>query len=106
MSRSYSPEEMAGSRGQSLQTIRDLSTPHGHEQKRESGTGVGADSQPRPDETPETPTTEARVVEARKPYEYRSRTYKLRSSEIEGMTDIGNFRAVAPQDFKECIFRV
>ena len=84
MSRSYSPEEMAGSRGQSLETRGDLPTPHGHEQRRESGPGVGADSQPRPDETPETPKTEARVVEPRKPYEYRSRTYKLRSSEIRG----------------------
>ena len=73
MSRSYSPEEMDGSRGQSLQKIGDLPTPHGHEQTRESGPGVGADTQPRSDETPETRKTEARVVEPRKPYEYRSR---------------------------------
>jgi len=105
MSRSYSPEEMAGSRGQPLQTIGDLPTPHGHEQRRESGPGVGADSQPRPDDTPETPKSEARVVEPRKPYEYRSRTYKLRSSEIEVMTDIGKFRAVAAKDLDEFIYR-
>jgi DNA-binding PadR family transcriptional regulator len=105
MSRSYSPEEMAGSRGQSLQTIGGLPTPHSHEQRRESGPGVAADSQPRPDETPETPKTEARVVEPRKPYEYRSRTYTLRSSEIDVMTDIGKFRAVAAKDLEEFIYR-
>src|SRR6202521_6265178 len=105
MSRSYSPEEMAGSHGQALQTKRGLPTPPRHEQRRESGPGVGADSQPRPDDTPETPKTEARVVEPRKPYEYRGRTYKLRSSEIEVMTDIGKFRAVAAKDLEEFIYR-
>ena len=105
MSRAYSPEEMARSRSQSLQTSGDLPTPQRHEQRRESGPAVGADSQPRPDETPETPKTEARVVEPRKPYEYRSRTYKLRSSEIDVMTDIGKFRAVAAKDLEEFIYR-
>lgn len=101
MSRSYSPEEMAGFRGQSLEP-RD---PHGHGHRRESGRGVSADGQPRPGETPETPTTEARVVEPRKPYELRSRTYMLRSSEIQAMTDIGRFRAVAAKDLEEFGYR-
>ncbi len=104
MSRSYSPEEMANSRGQSLQTVGDLPTPHGHEQRRESGPGVGADSQPRPDETPEKPETEACVVEPRKPYEFRSRTYKPASPEIALMTDIGKFRAVAAKDLEEFVY--
>jgi len=38
-----------------------LPTPQGRTE-RESGPSVGADSPPRPDETPETPKTEARVV--------------------------------------------
>ena len=44
---------------------------------------------------------EARAVEPRRPYEYRNRTYALRSSEIQTMTNIGKFRAVDAKDLRE-----
>ena len=103
MSRSYSPEERSGFRGQSLEP-RDQPSPHGHEQRHELGRGDSTDSQPRSNETPETRKTEARVVESRKPYEHRSRTYMLRNSELQAMTDIGKFRAVAAKDLEEFIY--
>ena len=58
-----------------------------------------------PDETPEEQKTEARDVEPRKQYEHRGRAYMLRSSEIQAMTDIGKFRAVAAKDLEGFVYR-
>ena len=105
MSRSYSPEEVSDFRGQSLEPRGDQPSPQGLDQRQDLSRGDSTDSQPRPNETPETRKTEARVVEPRKPYEHRSRTYMLRSSEIEAMTDMGKFRAVGAKDLEEFIYR-
>jgi hypothetical protein len=42
-----------------------------------------------------------RPVESRKTYEFRGRTYAVRTSEIESLTEIGKFRAVASEDLEE-----
>jgi hypothetical protein len=42
-----------------------------------------------------------RPVEPRKAYEFRGRTYAVRSSELESLTEIGKFRAVASEDLEE-----
>jgi hypothetical protein len=42
-----------------------------------------------------------RPVEPRKAYEFRGRTYAVRTSEIESLTEIGKFRAVASEDLEE-----
>ena len=42
-----------------------------------------------------------RPVEPRKSYEFRGRTYAVRTSEIESLTEIGKFRAVANEDLEE-----
>jgi hypothetical protein len=105
MSRSYSPDPLSASRGQSPEPPRSPASQHDLEPAQEVGRSDSTDSQPRSDETQEAPKTEARVVEPRKPYEYRSRTYTLRGSEIRAMTDIGTFRAVAAKDLEEFIYR-
>src|ERR1700675_3862487 len=48
------------------------------------------------------PKAEAeRPVEQRKAYEFRGRTYAVRTSEIESLIEIGKFRAVASEDLEE-----
>lgn len=105
MSRSYSPEELSAPRDPSPQPREGQSETRRHEQNQEVGRGDSTDGQPRPNEPPEARQTEARAVEPRKQYEYRSRTYMLRSSEIQAMTDIGKFRALAAKDVEEFVYR-
>jgi hypothetical protein len=42
-----------------------------------------------------------RAVEPRKAYEFRGRTYTVRSSEIGTLAELGKFRAVATEDLEE-----
>lgn len=105
MSRSYSPDDLSGARGQAPEPLRGQRSPHDRERTQEVGRGDSTDSQARPNEAPGARETQPRVAEPRKPYEYRSRTYMLRGSEIEAMTDIGKFRAVAVKDLEEFVYR-
>jgi hypothetical protein len=84
------PESVSGPR----QTGRSDSS-------REQGPGSDAQDDARitPERAPKTETE--RHVERRKAYEFRSRTYTVRSSEIESLTEIGKFRAVASEDLEE-----
>ena len=65
--------------------------------------GPGSDAQDDTRLAPERgPKAEAeRPVEPRKAYEFRGRTYAIRTSEIESLTEIGKFRAVASEDLEE-----
>lgn len=101
MSRSYSPDEMATPRDPSLEPRENEPSLHRDEEGQDQGRSGGAENQPRPNEAQEGRKPEARTVEPRKPYEYRNRTYTLRSSEIQTMTDIGKFRAVDTKDLRE-----
>jgi hypothetical protein len=67
------------------------------------GQGLGSDAQDDARLTSErAPRTKAdRPVEPRKPYEFRGRTYTVRSSEIETLAELGKFRAVASEDLEE-----
>ena len=87
MSRGDSREETTRSRSDSTE--------------REPGRVGGAGDQERESEgrTPEAPTSEARTH-----YRDRGRTYMLRASEIQTMTDIGKFRALAAKDIEEFIY--
>src|SRR5258708_38697577 len=101
MSRSYSPDEMATPRDPSRAPQENDHGLHRDEEGQDQGRGGGAENQPRPSAPQEVRKPEARTVEPRKPYEYRNRTYALRSSEIQTMTDIGKFRAVDAKDLRE-----
>jgi hypothetical protein len=69
--------------------------------QREPGRVAGADDQERESEvrTQEVPTSEARTR-----YLDRGRTYMLRASEIQTMTDIGKFRALAAKDIEAFLY--
>jgi hypothetical protein len=104
MSRSYSPAEMSALRDPLLEPRPGqhaaAATPNaGTRQRLQHGQSAS------PDETPEEQKTEARDVEPRKQYEHRGRAYMLRSSEIQAMTDIGKFRAVAAKDLEGFVYR-
>jgi hypothetical protein len=101
MSRTYSPDEMATPRDPSREPKENEPGLHRDEEGRDQGRSGGAENQPRPNEAQEVQKAEARTVEPRKPYEYRNRTYALRSSEIQTMTDIAKFRAVDAKDLRE-----
>jgi hypothetical protein len=67
----------------------------------EQGPGSDAQDDARlaPERGPKAETD--RRVEPRKTYEFRGRTYAVRTSEIESLTDIAKFRAVASEDLEE-----
>lgn len=101
MSRSYSPDEMAAPRDPSRRPKENDSDLHRDEEGQGQGRSGGTENQPRPSGARDGRKPEARPIEPRKPYEYRNRTYVLRSSEIQTMTDIGKFRAVDAKDLRE-----
>ena len=101
MSRSYSPDEMATPRDPSREPRESKPGPHRDEEGQDQGRGGATENQLRPSRSHEVRKPEARTVEPRKPYEYRNRTYALRSSEIQTMTDIGKFRAVDAKDLRD-----
>jgi hypothetical protein len=65
--------------------------------------GPGSDAQDdarlAPERGPKAETE--RPVEPRKAYDFRGRTYAVRTSEIESLTEIGKFRALASEDLEE-----
>jgi hypothetical protein len=65
--------------------------------------GPGSDTQDDARLTPErVPRMQSeRGIEPRKAYEFRGRTYTVRSSEIETLTELGKFRAVSSEDLEE-----
>src|SRR5713101_9044342 len=101
MSRSYSPDEMATPRDPSREPRENEPGQDRDAEGQDQGRSSDAENQPRPNQAQEVQKPEVRTVEPRKPYEYRNRTYALRSSEIQTMTDIGKFRAVDAQDLRE-----
>jgi len=93
MARGYDPEEFIGPREVSDERDQKAHAPsRGDEprdqvrEKREQGTPS------------QTNSGTARSPELRKVYEIRGRTYRLRSSEIATMVEIGKFRAIGLED--------
>ena len=96
MARGYEPDEFTGSREvsgereyQGQQTSR---TNESRSQVREDrAQGPGTQRNPGPTRSPE----------PRKVYEVRGRTYRVRTSEIATMVEVGKFRAIAQEDLTE-----
>src|SRR5260370_41588291 len=101
MSRSYSPDEMATPHDPSREPRENEPGLHRDEEGQDQGRSGSSENQPRPSTAQEVRKPEARTVEPPKPYEYRNRTYTLRSSEIQTMTDIGTLRPVEAKDLRE-----
>jgi hypothetical protein len=88
--RDAGPEHVSGAR----QTGRSDSS-----LEQAPGSDAQDDARLAPERGPKTETE--RPVEPRKAYEFRGRTYAVRTSEIESLTEIGKFRALASEDLEE-----
>jgi len=100
MARGYEPEELT--RGRESSESVERTTPQAPPasvlrertpEERLPGSGSQADALP------------GRSLENRTIYEVRSRTYRLRSSEIATMVEIGKFRAVAVEDLRDFLYQ-
>jgi hypothetical protein len=96
MARGYEPEEFIGPRQVSKERERKAQQPcrnqespdqvrEAHVERASSHTDPGA----------------ARSPEPRQVYEIRGRSYRLRTSEIATMVEVGKFRVIAQEDLTE-----
>jgi hypothetical protein len=99
MSRGYQPEDQLDPRGSP--EARDAGTGDlpNTPAVREQGPSDGLQLPGREPSRQRTRTLEARTV-----YELRSRTYRLRNSEIATMVELGKFRALAKGDLAEFVY--
>jgi hypothetical protein len=96
MARGYQPEEVISPREVSEEGERKAHLLSRNDEPRDQvreERGQGAGSQPNPGA--------ARSPELRKVYEIRGRTYRLRTSEIATMIELGKFRVIAQEDLTE-----
>jgi hypothetical protein len=100
MSRGYQPEEHLDPRASSEERETAAGNPPETNEIRDQASGSGL---PEPTREPEYSAT--RPLERRIVYEIRGRTYRLRSSEIATMLELGKFRAVAREDLAEFVYR-
>ena len=100
MSRDYAPESV-DPRDPGPEPVSDASQTGRSDSSLEQGPGSDAQDDARlaPERGPKAETE--RPVEPRKAYDFRGRTYAVRTSEIESLTEIGKFRAVASEDLEE-----
>jgi hypothetical protein len=93
MARGYEPEEFIGPREVSEEREPKAQQPSCNEESRdqvreEPAQGAGSHTDPGAIRSPE----------LRQVYEIRGRIYRLRTSEITTMVEVGKFRAIAQED--------
>jgi hypothetical protein len=96
MARGYDPEEFIGPREVPEEREQKAHPPPRNDEPRDQAReerGQGTASQTNPGTT--------RSTELRNVYEIRGRTYRLRTSEIAAMVEVGKFRAIAQEDLTE-----
>jgi hypothetical protein len=105
VSRSHGPDEFLDPRDNSAEAIRDPRPSDRPESSREQGQGSEPQEDGRltPSHAPE--LTQPRSAESREAFEVHGRTYRLRSSEIRTLTELGKFRAVASKDLQEFAYK-
>jgi len=105
VSRSHGPDELLDLRGTSAEATRDPRHSAPPEPSREQGQGGDPqeDGPLTPNRGPE--PTQARAAEPREAFEVRGKTYRLRSSEIQALSELGKFRAVAIKDLQEFAYQ-
>ena len=99
MSRGYQPDDHLDPRGPSEGREPSTTTPVKTDEVREQASNHASQSPSREAERPGTRTPETRTV-----HELRGRTYRLRSSEIATMVELGKFRVVAKEDLSEFVY--
>ena len=105
MSRSHGSDEFVDPRdipAEDIQAPRQSDHP---EPSREQGQGSGPQEDGRLAPSPAPEPTLARSAEARQALEIRGKTYRLRSSEIQALSELGKFRAVATKDLQEFAYQ-
>jgi hypothetical protein len=105
VSRTHGPDEFLDPRDASAEAIRDPRQSDSAEPSREQGQGSDPQDDARltPSRAPE--PTQARSAEPRETYKVRGKTYRLRSSEIHTLAELGKFRAVATKDLQEFAYQ-
>ena len=100
MSRDYAPESV-DPRDAGPEPVSGVRQTGRSDSSLEQGPGSDAqdDARQAPERGPKADTE--RPIEPRKAYEFRGRTYAVRTSEIESLTEIGKFRTVASEDIEE-----
>jgi hypothetical protein len=101
VSRNHGPDEFRDPRDTSAEAVRDPRQSAPPESSREQGRGSGPQEDGRltPNRAPE--PTQAQSAEPRETFEVRGKTNRLRSSEIQTLSEFGKFRAVATKDLQE-----
>lgn len=105
MSRSHGPDESLDPRDNSAEAIRDPRPSDPPESSREQGQGSEPQEDGRLTPSHAPALTQSRSAEPREAFEVRGRTYRLRSSEIRTLTELGKFRAVAIRDLREFAYQ-
>ena len=105
MSRNHGPDEFLDQRDISAEAIRDPRQSATPEPSREQGQGSDPQEDGRltPNRAPA--PTQPRSAEPREIFEVRGKTYRLRSSEIQTLSELGKFRAVATKDLEEFAYQ-
>ena len=105
MSRSHGSDELLDPRDVSPEETRGPRQSDRPEMSREQGLGSDpqADGRLTPRRVPE--AAQPRSAEPRETFEVRGKTYRLRSSEIRTLTELGKFRAVATKDLQEFAYQ-
>jgi hypothetical protein len=99
MSRGYQPEDHLDPRVSSGERGANAGDPQKPDEFRERASNDGPQSPAHEPDRVASRSTEPRTV-----YELRGRTYRLRSSEVATMVDLGKLRAVASKDLAEFVY--
>jgi len=105
VSRSHGPDEFLDLRDTSAEAIRDPRQSDLTEPSREQGHGTESRDNARVTSSHAPEPTQARPAEPREPFQVRGKTYRLRSSEIQTLGELGKFRAVASKDLREFAYQ-
>jgi hypothetical protein len=101
VSRSHGPDEFLDPRDTSAEAIRDPRQSAPPEPSREQCQGSARQEDARLTTNRAPAPTQARSAEPRETFEVRGKTYRLRSSGIQALSELGKFRAVATEDLQE-----
>lgn len=96
MARGHDSEEFFDPRGVSEGSAGKLQAPSRNDEHRDQ-----MPQEPEQQADPQTDPRAARSPELRKVYDIRGRTYRLRTSEIATMLEVGKFRVLASEDLRE-----
>ena len=105
MSRSHGPDEFLDPRDTSAEAVRDPRQSDRHEPSREQGQGGEPQEDGRLTPSRASEPTQPRSPEPRETFQVRGKTYGLRPSETQTLSELGKFRAVAISDLREFAYQ-